>query len=105
MELKTQAAMASSVASAAEMERWKRARELERAKAVPVSQQQQQNFKSMRPDFAELASFESKVQRLAERQEAKEQELEVDQFFNVMGSTAGAGSGCVAGGATRPSYA
>ena len=85
--------MASSVASASQMERWKRARELERAKAVPVSQQQKQHFSSMVPNFDELASFETKVQRLAERQDAKEEELEVDQFFNVMGSTAGAGSG------------
>jgi hypothetical protein len=41
----------------------------------------------------QLVSFEAKVQRLAERQQDKEEELVVDPVLNVMGSTAGAGSG------------
>ena len=85
--------MASSVSSAAEMERWRREREMERQKKVAVPQAQASNFARMQPNFDELASFEDKVQRLADRQQDKAEQPEVEQFLNVMGSTAGSGSG------------
>ena len=44
-------------------------------------------------DLDALATFERKVQQLAQRQEEKEEALAVDPVINVMGSTAGAGSG------------
>jgi hypothetical protein len=85
--------MASSVASAREMERWAKERKEAVQHSVPVSLTAKQNFKSFQPDLEQLAKFEDKVQQLAERQEAKESELEVVPIINVMGSTAGAGSG------------
>ena len=85
--------MASSVASAREMERWAKERKEATQRSVPVSLTAKQNFKSFQPDLEQLAKFEDKVQQLAERQEAKESELEVVPIINVMGSTAGAGSG------------
>ena len=48
----------------------------------------------MKPDFAQLEKFEEKVERLVERLEDREHGLEVEEVINVMGSTAGAGSGC-----------
>lgn len=47
----------------------------------------------MAPDFSQLAKHEDRMQQLAERREAREHELEVIPCINVMGSTAGAGSG------------
>ena len=85
--------MASSVASAKEMERWAKERKEKAQRTVPVNQEARKNFGSFKPNFDELANFEHKVQRLAERQEDREQQLEVIPVINVMGSTAGAGSG------------
>lgn len=85
--------MASSVASAREMERWARERREAVQRSVPVPQAAKQNFNQLQPDFQQLEKFETKVQQLAERQEARESELEVAPIINVMGSTAGAGSG------------
>ena len=77
------------------MERWKREREMERQKKVAVPQAQARNFASMKPNFDELSKFEDKVQRLAERQEDRDQQPEVEQFLDKVRSTAGAGSGYV----------
>ena len=85
--------MASSVASAREMERWARERREAGQRTVPVPQAAKRDFNALQPDFDQLANFEKKVHQLAERQEAKESELEVAPIINVMGSTAGAGSG------------
>lgn len=85
--------MASSVASAREMERWAREKREATQRSVPVSLSVKQNFNGFNPDMEQLATFERKVQQLAEKQEAKESELEVVPIINVMGSTAGAGSG------------
>lgn len=63
------------------------------AREVYVKPETKRNFSSMQPNFDQLSAFETKAQRLAERQEAKETELEVEPVINVMGSTAGAGSG------------
>jgi len=85
--------MASSVASASEMEKWRHERQMMKQTTVPVKPEEKQNFKGFVPDFDALAKFEDKVQKLAERQEDREQQLEVVPVINVMGSTAGAGSG------------
>ena len=63
------------------------------AREVYVKPEAKRSFSSMQPNFDQLSNFETKAQRLAERQEAKETELEVEPVINVMGSTAGAGSG------------
>jgi len=63
--------------------------------AVHMPDVARHNFNSMKPDMEQLAKFESKVHRLVDKQEAKEMALEVEPIINVMGSTAGAGSGCV----------
>jgi len=75
------------------MERWARERREAAQHTVPVSQAVKQKFNALQPDFDHLATFEKKVQQLAERQDAKESELEVAPIINVLGSTAGAGSG------------
>jgi hypothetical protein len=85
--------MASSVVSGKQMEAWQREREFVAARAVQTTKEKRENFNAMKPDFKALEDHEGKVQRLAERQEAKEHELEVVPIINVMGSTAGAGSG------------
>ena len=85
--------MASSVSSAKEMERWARERREKTQRTVPVAQAASRSFNSFVPDFEQLAKYEDKAQRLAERQEDREHELEVVPVINVMGSTAGAGSG------------
>eukprot|EP00966_Prymnesium_polylepis_P035177 817563-Prymnesium_polylepis.1 len=85
--------MASSVASAKEMERWRRERELEKATKVEMPDAARKGFHSMAVDMEQLAKFERKAHKLVDRQEAKANELEVEPIINVMGSTAGAGSG------------
>lgn len=75
------------------MERWARERREKTQNAVNTTMAMRQGFSSMTPDFDQLATFEVRAQRMAERQEAKETELEVEPVINVMGSTAGAGSG------------
>lgn len=85
--------MASSVASAKEMERWARDRKEEKQHTVPVKLEEKRKFTDFVPDFDALAKFEGKAQKLAERQEEREHALDVVPVINVMGSTAGAGSG------------
>lgn len=87
--------MASSVASAKEMERWRRERAEMRATKVHMPESARQNFHMMKPDIEQLAKFEAKVHQLVEKQEAKEMALETEPIINVMGSTAGAGSGYI----------
>ncbi|KAL3919211.1 MAG: hypothetical protein SGPRY_005714 [Prymnesium sp.] len=87
--------MASSVASAKEMERWRREREQTRASRVEVGETARKSFHAMKVDVQQLEKFERKAHELVERQEAKEREITVDPIINVMGSTAGAGSGTV----------
>ena len=97
--------MASSVSSAKEMERWARERREKAQRTVAVSQASSRSFNSFVPDFEQLAKYEQKAQQLAERQEDREHELEVEPVINVMGSTAGAGSGCAATHTRRSSLA
>ena len=85
--------MASSMASARDMERWAKERRDAASTSVVMSADAHRNFNALNPNFDQLAAFETKVQQLAQRQEVKEHELEVDPVINVMGSTAGAGSG------------
>ena len=85
--------MATSVASAKEMERWRREKEMAKATKVDMPEAARKHFDGMTANFEELEKFERKVHKLVERQEAKEHELEVEPIINVMGSTAGAGSG------------
>ena len=85
--------MASSVASAKEMERWKRERNEARQRTVHMKPEAARQFNSFNPDLDQLATFERKAQELAERQQDREEALEVTPVINVMGSTAGAGSG------------
>ena len=58
-----------------------------------MSDAARKNFSSMNASVEQLEKFEEKAHRLAERQEAKQHELQVEPVINVMGSTAGAGSG------------
>lgn len=85
--------MSSSVASGKVMERWAREREEQKKPRVHMPQAAQQNFNSMKPDFDQLAKFEEKTERLKDRIEDREHGLETEEVINVMGSTAGAGSG------------
>ena len=85
--------MASSVASASEMERWARDRREAKQRQVYTKQADKRDFSSFNPDFESLQTFERKAQQLAEKQEARENGLEVVPVINVMGSTAGSGSG------------
>ena len=85
--------MSSSVASGKVMERWARDREEQKKPRVRMSQVAQQDFNAMKPDFAALEKFEEKTERLKDRIEDREHGLDTDEVINVMGSTAGAGSG------------
>ena len=85
--------MASSMASARDMERWAKERRDASSSSVTMPADANRNFNTLNPNFDQLAAFEKKVQQLAQRKEDKEHELEVDPVINVMGSTAGAGSG------------
>lgn len=75
------------------MERWAAERREKSATAVPVAAAARRNFSSFQPDMEQLEKFEEKVHRHVERQEMRESELETEAVINVMGSTAGAGSG------------
>ena len=93
------ATMSSSVASGKVMERWAREREEAKNPRVQTKKDAQDKFNAMQPNFKELERFEEKAERLVDRLEQRENGLETDEVINVMGSTAGAGSGCAA--ATR----
>ena len=93
LSLRLDFVMSSSVASAKEMERWRREKAEMVATAVHVPDAARHNFHSMKPNLEQLAKFESKVHQLVDKQEAKEMALETEPIINVMGSTAGAGSG------------
>ncbi len=86
--------MASSVVSARDLERWAKGRAEDKQGTVSMPKDAQKNFNSMTPDFEALSKFEDKVERLEQRREAKNNKLVTDVVINVMGSTAGAGSGC-----------
>ena len=88
--------MSSSVASGKVMERWARERDEQKNPRVFMKKESQDKFNQMQPNFGELAKFEDKVERLVDRLEQRENGLEVEEVINVMGSTAGAGSGCAA---------
>ena len=85
--------MSSSVASSKHMEKWAAERREKSATSVPVNVNARRNFSSFQPDMAQLEKFEERVHRHVERQEMKANELETEAVINVMGSTAGAGSG------------
>mmetsp|Transcript_2356 Transcript_2356/g.3958 ORF Transcript_2356/g.3958 Transcript_2356/m.3958 type:complete len:172 (+) Transcript_2356:14-529(+) len=85
--------MASSVASAREMERWARERAEKKDNTIPMPEAACKSFKEMKPDFAALEKFEAKLHRTIEHREARANQLETAPVINVMGSTAGAGSG------------
>ena len=90
------ATMSSSVASGKVMGRWARAREEAKNPRVQTKKDAQDKFNAMQPNFKELERFEEKAERLVDRLEQRENGLEVEEVINVMGSTAGAGSGCAA---------
>lgn len=85
--------MASSVASGKEMERWAKERAEKSQRVVYEKLETKQKFTNFQPDFDALAHHEKKVQRLADRQTEREEALEIVPVINVMGSTAGSGSG------------
>ena len=66
--------MASSVASAREMEKWGREKREMKQKEVYMPREAKRNFATFEPNFDELEKFESKAQKLAQRQEDKEHE-------------------------------
>jgi len=60
---------------------------------VEISEKSKRSFDAMQPDFKQLEAFENKVHRKVGREEASENKVETEAVLNVMGSTAGAGSG------------
>jgi len=83
--------------SAKDIERVMREREdkrtLKEGAEIPMSQEARRSFSAMKPDFAALQKFEDKAERHHERYARKGDQLETAPVINVMGSTAGAGSG------------
>ena len=86
--------MSSSVASGKVMERWARERDEQKNPRVHMPKAAQDTFNAMKPDFAALEKFEQKREQVIDRVMERENGLEVEEVINVMGSTAGAGSGC-----------
>eukprot|EP00908_Phaeocystis_cordata_P024368 Transcript_6828.p3 GENE.Transcript_6828~~Transcript_6828.p3 ORF type:complete len:198 (-),score=66.89 Transcript_6828:1852-2385(-) len=85
--------MSSSVASGKVMERWARERDEQKNPRVHMPKAAQDTFNAMKPDFAALEKFEQKREQVIDRLTERENGLEVEEVINVMGSTAGAGSG------------
>jgi len=86
--------MASSVVSARDLERWAKERAELKQGTVPMPKAATDSFNAMKPDFEALAKFEQKKERIEEKREVRANQLQTDSVINVMGSTAGAGSGC-----------
>jgi hypothetical protein len=86
--------MASSVVSARDLERWAKERAEAKQASVPMPKVAKDDFYAMKPDFEALSKFEAKVERFEEKRQAQQNRLQTDTVINVMGSTAGAGSGC-----------
>ena len=59
--------MASSVASAREMERWAKERREAQQRSVYMPAEAKRGMSSMKPDFEHLETFEKRVHQLAER--------------------------------------
>jgi hypothetical protein len=86
--------MASSVVSARDLERWAKERAEVQQSSVPMPKVAKDKFNAMVPDFEALSKFEAKVEKYEEKRQAKQNRLQTETVINVMGSTAGAGSGC-----------
>eukprot|EP00962_Isochrysis_galbana_P009376 scaffold2619_cov123-Isochrysis_galbana.AAC.12 len=85
--------MASSVVSARDLERWAKERADAQQSSVPMPKVAKDSFNAMKPDFEALSKFEAKVEKFEVKRQAKQNRLQTDTVINVMGSTAGAGSG------------
>ena len=83
----------SAVASTREVEKYRREREDAIKPKIAVTAKQAKSFNTFVPDFDQLASFERKVEKKADQLDARQNGLAVEETVNVMGSTAGAGSG------------
>eukprot|EP00310_Coccolithus_braarudii_P015792 CAMPEP_0183350880 /NCGR_PEP_ID=MMETSP0164_2-20130417/21627_1 /TAXON_ID=221442 /ORGANISM="Coccolithus pelagicus ssp braarudi, Strain PLY182g" /LENGTH=185 /DNA_ID=CAMNT_0025522899 /DNA_START=18 /DNA_END=575 /DNA_ORIENTATION=+ len=87
--------MASSMCSAKDIERFMKEREERKTTGhvIPMPQDTRRSFSAMEPDFAALQKFEAKVEKKLARNEVNQNKVETEAVINVMGSTAGAGSG------------
>jgi hypothetical protein len=94
--------MSTSVASGKHMESWRRERAEEKQSIIPTSKKARDSFNSFTPDMAKLEHFETKLQNFVEKTEDKKNAIEIEPVINVMGSTAGAGSGRAASPDTLP---
>ena len=86
-------AVVEPVASSREVEKYRREREDAIKPKIAVTAKQAKSFNTFVPDFDQLASFERKVEKKADQLDARQNGLAVEETVNVMGSTAGAGSG------------
>lgn len=75
------------------MEMWRRDREDEKRTILPMSKKSSDSFHGFQPDMAALEKHETKIQTFVERAEQKANAIDIEPVINVMGSTAGAGSG------------